>query len=156
MGSFVPITKTVKIKGCYKEWGKLKTLSYVAFREMAFFLLSSSFAHHSVLLAKRSEFFSRNHLCIYTYIYVYTHPHIHTHTVYCISKIYIYLYIYIYINIRKKSPSEVFRSVFLELMGEEGIYVFLLLCIFWRTSDLLASWCSNARSIHTGAKGFAH
>lgn len=49
-----------------------------------------------------------------------------------------------------------FFSVFLQLMGEEGMYVFWMVRTFWRTFALLASWCSNERLIHTGAKGFAH
>lgn len=36
------------------------------------------------------------------------------------------------------------------------MYVFLMVHTFWRTFALLASWCSNKRLIHTGAKGFAH
>lgn len=59
-------------------------------------------------------------MCIYKYIHMCIYTRTHTHTLYTASAKYIYIYIYIYINIRKKSPSKMFFSVFLQLMGEEG------------------------------------
>lgn len=70
---------------------------------MAFFLLSSRFAHHSVSLAKHSEFSSRNCLHVCVCVNRHTHTHTHIYTLYTASAKYIY-YIYIYINIRNISP----------------------------------------------------
>lgn len=80
---------------------------------MAFFLLSSRFAHHSVSLAKHSEFSSRN--CLHVCVCKSTHPHAHTyiHTVYCISKIYI-LYIYLY-KYKEHFPPATPRDMFLSV-----------------------------------------
>ena len=71
-----------------------------------FFLLGSRFAHHSVLLAKHSEFSSRNclHVCVYKFTHTHIHTHTHIYTLYTASAKYIY-YIYIYINIRNISPT---------------------------------------------------
>ena len=59
-----------------------------------FLKLNSRFAHHSVLLAKHSEFSSRN--CLHVCIQIYTHTHTHIYTLYTASQNIYYIYLYKY------------------------------------------------------------